>query len=72
MEEPTLTAVITVPDGNAELSTNICPTRAKAIFRNPDTSVILVNILELVAASNLTLMKEFEPLPIGLNGDNFP
>jgi hypothetical protein len=58
--------VISTPEGKAEDSTNCCPTRILDKPKYPVTSVIFDNVVESVAASNLTLIYELLPLPMGL------
>ena len=64
--------MIIVPVGKADDSTNSCPTRTKSIFRYPETSVILVKVVDAVVASNLTLIYELLPLPMGEAFDSLP
>ena len=66
------TAVMVTPVGNADDSTNCCPTRTKSIFRYPTTSVTFVRVVEAVVASKVTRIYELLPLPRGLAPDNLP
>jgi len=63
---PTSTAVIVVPEEKEPPATNCCPTRMFAKPKYPVTSVTFSNVVELVAASNLTLMYPLLPLPTGV------
>jgi len=69
---PTSTAVIVVPEGKEPAATNCCPSLILSKPKYPVTSVTFSNVVEVVAASNLTLMYELEPLPIGETEESFP